>query len=84
MLRLVVICLLCGLTINAARAQSVVVRDSLLKKLNALPVTANDTTRVNILNALAAEYYLNKPDTTYLLAQQAYELVLKLNFLSTY
>ncbi len=63
-----------------ASAQSVVVRDSLLKKLNALPVTANDTTRVNVLSSLAYQYYFNKPDTTYLLAQQAYELATRLNY----
>ena len=63
-----------------AQAQSIAVRDSLLKKLNALPVTANDTTRVNVLSNLAYQYYLNKPDTTYLLAQQAYELATRLNY----
>ena len=63
-----------------ASAQSIAVRDSLLKKLNTLPVTANDTTRVNVLYALAYQYYLNKPDTTYLLAQQAYELAQRLNY----
>ncbi|GAB4012508.1 hypothetical protein GCM10028808_28820 [Spirosoma migulaei] len=78
--RLVLICLLCGLTIGDALAQSVVVRDSLLRKLSRLPVTANDTTRVNVLSALAFQYYLNKPDTTYLLAQQAYELASRLNY----
>jgi two-component system NtrC family sensor kinase len=78
--RFLLICLFFCLTIIAARAQSVVVRDSLLKKLNALPVTANDTTRVNVLNVLAFQYYLNKPDTTYLLAQQAYELATRLNY----
>lgn len=79
--RFLLICLLCGLTIGAALAQSVVLRDSLMRKLNTLPVTANDTTRVNVLSALAFQYYLNKPDTTYLLAQQAYELATRLNYL---
>ncbi len=78
--RFLLICLFCCLPISAALAQSVVARDSLLKKLNALPVTANDTTRVNVLNVLAFEYYRNKPDTTYLLAQQAYELATRLNY----
>ena len=63
-----------------ASAQSIAVRNSLLKELNALPVTANDTTRVNILNALALEYRLTKPDSTYLFAQQAYELSRRLNY----
>ncbi|WP_020601902.1 ATP-binding protein [Spirosoma spitsbergense] len=78
--RLVLICILYGLTISAAQAQSIAVRDSLLKKLNALPVTANDTTRVNVLNALGFGYWATKPDTTYLLSQQAYELAQRLNY----
>ncbi|GAB2523094.1 tetratricopeptide repeat-containing sensor histidine kinase [Spirosoma aerophilum] len=80
MLRFVLIGLLCCLTISAIQAQSIVARDSLLRKLNALPVTANDTTRVNVLNALAFEYRLIKPDTTYLLAQQAYVVAQRLNY----
>ncbi|GAB3643818.1 tetratricopeptide repeat-containing sensor histidine kinase [Spirosoma arcticum] len=63
-----------------AQAQTAAERDSLLRKLNALPVTANDTTRVNVLNALAFQYWFNKPDTTYLLSQQAYELARTLSF----
>ena len=80
MLRLALICLLCGLTISTTSAQSVAVRDSLLKKLKALPVVANDTTRVKVLNALVREYNLNKPDSSYLFAQPAYELSHRLNY----
>ena len=80
MLRLILICLLFCLTIRDALAQAVLVRDSLLKKLNALPVTAYDTARVNTLNALAFQYYLTRPDSTYLFAQQAYELSRRLNY----
>ncbi|MVM40936.1 tetratricopeptide repeat protein [Spirosoma sp. HMF3257] len=78
--RLVLICLLFCLTISAALAQAIVVRDRLLKKLNALPVTAYDTARVNTFNALASQYYLTRPDSTYLFAQQAYELSRRLNY----
>jgi signal transduction histidine kinase len=78
--RLLLISLLCCLLIANAQSQPVAQSDSLLKKLNALPVTANDTTRVNLLNALAANYIYNKPDTTYFLAQQAYKLSRSLNY----
>ncbi len=78
MLRLILICLLYWLMSSHAQAQTAYERDSLLRKLN---TSVNDTTRVNILNALAYQYYLTKPDTTYLLTRQAYELALKLNFL---
>lgn len=64
----------------STQAQSTAVRDSLLRKLNALPVTANDTTRVKVLNALASEYYLTKLDSTYLFAQQASQLSRRLNY----
>ena len=64
-----------------APAQSIVVRDSLLKKLNALPTGPYNTNRVDVLIALAYQYSLTKPDTTYLLAQQAYEQARSLNYL---
>ncbi len=71
--------LLFGCTLIAS-AQTVVVRDSLLKKLNALPRVPYDTNRISVLVALAYQYSLTKPDTTYLLAQQAYEQARTLNY----
>ena len=60
-----------------AQAQSVTERDSLLKRLNTLP---NDTNRVMALNALGFQYRQSKPEMTYLLGQQAYELARTLNY----
>ena len=60
-----------------ARAQSVTERDSLLKRLSTLP---NDTNRVMALNALGFQYRQSKPEMTYLLGQQAYELARTLNY----
>jgi signal transduction histidine kinase len=64
--------------INKIGAQTVAVRDSLLQLVKTLP---NDTNRVKTLNNLAFQYQLKKPDTTYLLGQQAYELSRSLNYL---
>jgi two-component system, NtrC family, sensor kinase len=60
-----------------AQAQSVALRDSLSKKLQTLP---NDTNRVIALNELGFEMRHTKPDMTYLLGQQAYELARTLNY----
>ncbi len=46
-------------------------RNSLKRQLTTQPA---DTTRVRLLNQLAYLYYSSKPDTTYQLAQQAYQL----------
>ena len=55
----------------APKGQRVEERDSLIKKLKTLP---NDSSRVIALNELAFSYQLKRPDSTYLLSQQAYEL----------
>ncbi len=55
----------------APKAQSVAQRDSLQKILKTLP---NDSSRVIALNELAFTYQMKRPDSTYLLGQQAYEL----------
>lgn len=60
------------------QAQSVSLKDSLLQLLKKLP---NDTNRVIVLNDLGFEYRHTKPDTTYILAQQALELAQKLKYL---
>ena len=67
----------CILTIQG---QALSERDSLLKKLNALTHQPFDTNRVIALNDLALYYQQTKPDTTYLLGQQAYELSCILNY----
>jgi len=51
--------------------------DSLKKELYK---TGEDTNRVLLLDALAINYYLNRPDTAILFAQQAYDLSLKLHY----
>ena len=61
----------------AAQAQSVALRDSLSKMLQTLP---NDTNRVSALIELGFEMRHTKPDMTYLLGQQAYELARTLNY----
>jgi two-component system, NtrC family, sensor kinase len=61
----------------AAHAQPVSERDSLIKLLRTLP---NDTDRVQVLNALGFRYRQSNPDSTYLLANQAYELSLSLQY----
>lgn len=58
-------------------AQSRSVRDSLLNRLRS---TQPDTDHVKALNALGYEYYLYKPDTTYLLGQQAYKIAQEISF----
>lgn len=63
--------------ISASIAQSIALRDSLLKKLQTLP---NDTNRVMVLSNLAYQYLLYKPDTTYFLGQQALELARSLHY----
>ena len=60
-----------------AQAQSAALRDSLLNQLKTLP---NDTNRVSALIELGFEYRHTKPDQTYLLGQQAYELSQTLNY----
>jgi two-component system, NtrC family, sensor kinase len=62
---------------QTALAQSVALRDSLSKELKILP---QDTNRVNALIELGFEYRHTKPDTSYLLAQQAYELSRNLQY----
>ena len=59
-------------------AQSISLKDSLLQQLKTLP---NDTNRVIVLNELGFEYRHTKPDSTYILAQQALELAKKLKYL---
>lgn len=59
-------------------AQSISLKESLLKQLKRLP---NDTNRVILLGNLGFEYRHTKPDTTYILAQQAFELAQKLEYL---
>jgi two-component sensor histidine kinase len=59
------------------QAQSITLKDSLLQLLKRLP---NDTNRVNVLNDLGFEYRHTKPDTTYILAQQALELAQKIKY----
>ena len=61
----------------ASQAQSFALRDSLLNQLKTLP---NDTNRVIALIELGFEYRHTKPDQTYLLGQQAYELSRTLNY----
>lgn len=63
---------------HSAKSQTPAQRNSLLNELKTLPA---DTIRVYKLNSLGFQYHLNKPDTTYLLAQQAYDLALKLKYL---
>lgn len=60
------------------QAQSISLKDSLLQLLKKLP---NDTNRVTVLNDLGFEYRHTKPDSTYILAQQALELTQKLKYL---
>lgn len=60
-----------------SNAQPSAVRDSLSKLLITLP---DDTNKVNTLYLLAFEYNFTKPDKTFLLAQQAYELSRKLHY----
>ena len=60
-----------------AQAQSSTLRDSLFKKLNTLP---NDTNRVLALNELGFQYRQSKPEMTYILGLQAYELSRTLNY----
>jgi signal transduction histidine kinase len=66
-----------GIWSHSAQGQTPAQRDSLRKELKTLPA---DTIRVYKLNSLGFQYHLNKPDTTYLLAQQAYDLALKLHY----
>lgn len=47
---------------------------------NQLKTTAADTNRVQILGSLVKIYYLFKPDTALILAQEGYNLSLKLNY----
>src|SRR5678816_3380524 len=63
-------------------AQHRSVRDSLLNKLRSIPENQMDSDHVKTLNALGYEYYLYKPDTTYLLGQQAYEIAQNIGFAS--
>lgn len=71
---------LCSLLLGfASNAQSFALRDSLLNELKTLP---NDTNRVIALIELGFEYRHTKPDQTYLLGQQAYELSRTLNYSS--
>ncbi len=65
-------------TIIELNAQSISLKDSLLQLLKHLP---NDTNRVIVLGDLGFEYRHTKPDTTYILAQQAFELAQKLDYL---
>lgn len=60
------------------KAQSIPLKDSLLHLLKSLP---NDTNRVKVLNDLGFEYRHTKPDSTYILGQQALELAKKLKYL---
>ena len=69
--------LLLWLCAASATAQSVTERDSLLTALKTLP---NGISRVMTLNALGFQYRQSKPDMTYLLGQQAYELACALNY----
>ena len=62
---------------HTSNAQSFALRDSLLNELKTLP---NDTNRVIALIELGFEYRHTKPDQTYLLGQQAYELSRTLNY----
>lgn len=77
MRKLILLVLSLFLRENTTIAQSVTLRDSLLKELETLP---NDTNRVIALDQLGFEYRHTKPDTTYILAQQAYELSRQLNY----
>ncbi|WP_435355958.1 tetratricopeptide repeat-containing sensor histidine kinase [Emticicia sp. SJ17W-69] len=65
-------------SVFTVNAQSISLKDSLLQLLKKLP---NDTNRVIVLNELGFEYRHTKPDSTYILAQQAVELAQKLKFL---
>ena len=58
-------------------AQSETGRDSLLRQLKNMP---EDTHRVKLLIQIAFQYHLNKPDTTYFLGQQAYNLAQQLRY----
>jgi signal transduction histidine kinase len=69
--KLLLLALLPFILVQAPKAQSVALRDSLLKKIKTLP---NDSNLVIALNQLAFAYQLKRPDSTYLLGQQAYEL----------
>jgi len=60
-----------------AQAQSSTLITSLSSKLLTLP---NDTNRVITLNELGFQYRQSKPQMTYLLANQAYQLSRKLNY----
>lgn len=64
-------------SVFTVQAQSISLKDSLLHLLKGLP---NDTNRVIVLNDLGFEYRHTKPDTTYILAQQALELAQKLKY----
>ena len=68
--------LLVLLTFTTATAQQKVI-DSLK---NELQNTKEDTSRVLVLGELARNLYLSKPDTTLLLAQQAYDLSQRLHY----
>ena len=69
-----ILLILCSLNTHA---QTSAVRDSLSKLLITLP---DDTNKVNTLYLLAFEYNFTKPDKTFLLAQQSYELSRKLHY----
>ncbi len=58
-------------------AQTRTERDSLFTLLKTLP---QDTNRVKVLQSLAFQYHLTKPDTTCLLGQQAYDLARSLRY----
>lgn len=62
---------------STAQIQGAARRDSLLKKLATLPM---DTNRVALLSFLSWEYRAYKPDSSYILAQQALELARSLNY----
>ena len=64
-------------SVFTVQAQSISLKDSLLQLLKSLP---NDTNRVIVLNGLGFEFRHTKPDTTYILAQQALELAKKLKY----
>ncbi|MES2649197.1 MAG: ATP-binding protein [Bacteroidota bacterium] len=63
---------------HSVSSQLIAGRDSLLALLKTLP---NDTNRVLTLNRVAFQYQLKRPDSTYLLGQQAYELSRSLNYI---
>ena len=67
------------LLLNNLSSQFIAVRDSLAELLKTLP---NDTNRVLTLNRLAFQYALKRPDSTYLLGQEAYDLSRSLKYLN--